>query len=78
MYGDELSPQCSAIASLFSKCSSQFRKSYVSLSKDSRAAAHQVSLSRLADEYGRFGVWAEILEQIARGIHLLMKDCATI
>lgn len=55
MYGDGASPQRSAIAALFSKCSSQFRKFYVSLSKDRRA--HQISLSRLADEYGRFGVW---------------------
>ena len=55
MYESGASPQRSAIAVLFSKCSSQFRKFYVGLSKDRQA--HQVSLSRLADEYGRFGVW---------------------
>lgn len=51
----ETSPQHYPIAELFSKCSGQFRKFYVGLSEDRRT--HQISLSRLADEYGRFGVW---------------------
>jgi hypothetical protein len=53
----EPSPQPSAIAASFSKCSSQFRELYLALTRKDCQVTHQVSLSRLADGYGRFGVW---------------------
>jgi hypothetical protein len=51
------SPQSSTIAASFSNCSSQFRELYVTLTSKDCQGTHGVSLSRLADEYGRFGVW---------------------
>jgi hypothetical protein len=53
----EASSQPSAIATSFSKCSSQFREFYVALTSKDCQGTQGASLSRLADEYGRFGVW---------------------
>ena len=56
MYGDETSARDSAIAALFSRCSSQFRNFYAAIVCKDRQT-HQINLARLTGEFGRLGGW---------------------
>jgi hypothetical protein len=69
MGSEEAAPQSFSIAVSFSNCYTEFRKFYIALINDGCSVAHQVSRSRINDEYGRLGVWGKNsgVDRIGRG-----------